>query len=63
MLVYFMPIWNVLRPFGTYISWPFGIFYDYLAYFMAIWYILWSFGLFYGHLLYLRPFGNLEVYY
>jgi hypothetical protein len=27
--------------------WPFGIFYDHLVYFMAIWYTLLSFGMFY----------------
>jgi hypothetical protein len=41
-------------------------FYDYLVYFMAIWYILWPFGIFYCHLVYftaiwyiLLPFGNI----
>jgi hypothetical protein len=24
MLVYFMVIWNILRPFGMYMVWPFG---------------------------------------
>jgi hypothetical protein len=30
-----------------------GLFYDYLVYFVAIWYILWPFGIFCGHLAYL----------
>jgi hypothetical protein len=27
----------------VYILWPFGLFYGYLVYFVAIWYILWLF--------------------
>jgi hypothetical protein len=38
MLVYFMAIWYILR--------PFGIFYGHLVYFTAIWYILRPFGIF-----------------
>jgi hypothetical protein len=34
-----------------------GIFYDYLEYFMAIWYALWPFGIACGHLLYFSQFG------
>jgi hypothetical protein len=33
-----------------YIIWPFGPFYGYLVYFMALWPILWLFGPFYGYL-------------
>jgi hypothetical protein len=36
MLVYFMVIWNIFR--------PFGIFYGHLEYISAICYILWSLG-------------------
>jgi hypothetical protein len=32
-----------------------GIIYDYLVYFMVIWYILWPFAIFYGHLVYIFP--------
>jgi hypothetical protein len=61
-LGYFMTIWYILWPFGTfydhlvhfmtiwYMLWPFGTFYDHLVHFMNIWYILWPFGTFYDHL-------------
>jgi hypothetical protein len=39
---------------GTYIIWPFGIFYGCWVYFMAIWYILWSLGKFF-QLWYVAP--------
>jgi hypothetical protein len=42
MLVDFVAIWNILR--------PFGIFYGHLVYFTAIWYILRPFGIFYSQL-------------
>jgi hypothetical protein len=35
---------------GMYILWPFGIFYGYLEYFLAIWKISLQFEIFYGHL-------------
>jgi hypothetical protein len=38
MLVYFMDIYNILQPFGT--------FYGHLVYFMGNWCILWAFGIF-----------------
>jgi hypothetical protein len=50
-------IWCILWPLGKYILWPFGIFFGYLIYFMAIWYILWPFGIFCGHLVYFWLFG------
>jgi hypothetical protein len=31
---------------GWYILWPFGLFYEYLVQFMAIWYICWLLGKF-----------------
>jgi hypothetical protein len=43
-----------------YILWPFGIFYDHLEYFMAIWYNLWPFGIVCGHLLYFSQLGMLR---
>jgi hypothetical protein len=36
MLIYFMPIWNILQ--------TFGIFYNHLVHFVFIWYIFSSFG-------------------
>jgi hypothetical protein len=44
ILVYITVIW--------YILWPFGILYDHLVYFMAIWYI-------FGHLVYFPRIGML----
>jgi hypothetical protein len=35
----------------------FGIIYDHLEYFMAIWYNLWPFGIVCGNLLYFSQFG------
>jgi hypothetical protein len=57
MLVYFMTIWNILR--------PFGIFYDHLQYFIAIWYILWPFGIVCGLLVYFSQlflFGSRKIW-
>jgi hypothetical protein len=39
MLEYFIVIWNILQPFGTYILWPSGRFCDNLVYFSPVWYI------------------------
>jgi hypothetical protein len=48
-LYIFLPIWvhfwGPLRGNCCYILWPFGIFYGYLVYFIAIWYSLPSFGI------------------
>jgi hypothetical protein len=44
MLLHFMAIRYILR--------PFGIFYGHLVYFIAIWYILLTFGIFCCHLVY-----------
>jgi hypothetical protein len=43
MLVYFMPLWSIFRPFGMFFGhlvcfWPFGIFYGHLVYFPPFWY-------------------------
>jgi hypothetical protein len=48
ILVYFMTICSILR--------PFEIFYGHLVYFTAIWNILWPFGVLCGHLVYFFPF-------
>jgi hypothetical protein len=39
MLIYFMAIWNILRPFGT--------FCDHLVHFVLLWYIFSGFGILY----------------
>jgi hypothetical protein len=39
MLLYFMPIWNILQ--------TFGIFYSHLVHFVFIWYIFSGFGIMY----------------
>jgi hypothetical protein len=33
ILVYFLAIWSIFRPFGICILWPFGAFYGHLVYF------------------------------
>jgi hypothetical protein len=40
---------------GTYIIWPFVLFYNHLVYFTAIWYILLPFGKYCGYLVYIFP--------
>jgi hypothetical protein len=47
-LEYFMVIWYILLPFGT--------FWGHLVHFGVIWYILGSFGTFWGHLVYFSTF-------
>jgi hypothetical protein len=47
VLVYFMPLWYVIWPFGTYILGSFVIFWVNLVYFGFIWYIFSLFGIFF----------------
>jgi hypothetical protein len=37
LLVYFIAIWSILRPFGIHTLWPFGIFH---GYFPPFWYVV-----------------------
>jgi hypothetical protein len=39
MLVHFVAIWSILRPFVK-ILWQFGIFYGHLVYFSPFWYVV-----------------------
>jgi hypothetical protein len=51
MLVYFMPMWSLLR--------PFGLFCGHLVYFLAFWYMLWLSGIFFClGMLYQEKSGN-----
>jgi hypothetical protein len=40
MLIYFMPVWNILR--------TFGIFYDHLLHLVFVWQIISGFGIMYS---------------